>query len=72
MHFQHFIATFNEFHFCLLNNYLLKEIAESYSNNAIVVEKQMRRKGMLKRQEMFNEAERQKRLQRRGTLLEPF
>ncbi|KFD57241.1 hypothetical protein M513_01752 [Trichuris suis] len=49
-----------------------KEIAESYSNNAIVVEKQMRRKGMLKRQEMFNEAERQKRLQRRGTLLEPF
>uniref|UniRef100_A0A5S6R0M3 STING ER exit protein n=1 Tax=Trichuris muris TaxID=70415 RepID=A0A5S6R0M3_TRIMR len=48
-----------------------KEIAESYSNNAVVVEKQMRRKGMLKTEEMFGETEKMKKMQRRGTLLEP-
>ncbi|KRX45824.1 putative U3 small nucleolar RNA-associated protein 7, partial [Trichinella murrelli] len=49
-----------------------KEIAASYSNNAIVVEKQMRRKGMLNRRgaEQFVEAERLKKEHRRGTLLD--
>ncbi|KRY23651.1 UPF0428 protein CXorf56 -like protein [Trichinella patagoniensis] len=50
-----------------------KEIAASYSNNAIVVEKQMRRKGMLNRRgaEQFVEAERLKKEHRRGTNKEP-
>ncbi|KAL1228436.1 UPF0428 protein CXorf56 -like protein [Trichinella pseudospiralis] len=49
-----------------------KEIAASYSNNAIVVEKQMRRKGMLNKRgaEQFVEAERLKKEHRRGTLLD--
>ena len=48
-----------------------REIAESYTNNARVVEKQMQRKGMIKRKwaEQLAEVERKRKEQIRGTLL---
>ncbi len=50
---------------------LQREIAESYTNNARVVEKQMARKGMLKRRwaEQLLETEKRRKEEMRGTLL---
>uniref|UniRef100_A0A914X6S4 STING ER exit protein n=2 Tax=Plectus sambesii TaxID=2011161 RepID=A0A914X6S4_9BILA len=49
-----------------------REVAESYTNNAKVVEKQMKRKGMLKRKytDAINEAEKQRKDAKRGTLID--
>jgi len=49
-----------------------REIAESYTNNAKIVEKQLQRKGMLKRkrQEQVNEQQQLKKDMTRGTLID--
>lgn len=61
----------NNFLFELILNLFQREIAESYTLNARMIEYQMKRKGMLKNQvsEELIEAKKRREENKRGTLL---